>query len=287
MRRLGIFLAGVLCAAGAVAKPCPDCNTEVAEASRFCAACGKKFNPSKTCSECGVTAFAESRFCAGCGRRFPFALDDEERLVAGAATSRKEYVEHLKSLAKLYREFNLPEKAEAAEEEIRAVERAVRIIPGSARTGAGSQAAEPLARESIAEADALYAEADEFRRSSNLFKRKENLRKALEIYEKLILKYPTSDKADDCAYRMGEIYGSPYFESYEKALRCYEKCVVWNPDTDHDARYRAAEIADYRLSDIPAAIQWYRKAVEKDPVPDNRKAAEKRLKRLQEQSKEK
>lgn len=282
MKRLAAFVLGILAAAGSFAKPCPDCNMETAESARFCGACGKKFNPSKTCAECGATGFAEARFCGRCGTRFPFALEDEERLAALAAKSRKEYLDHLRSLAKLYREFNLPDKAQAAEEEVEAVERAVRVIPGSAKAVGGVPTGEAVARESIPEADAIWAEAEALRRSPNLFKRKENLRKALELYEKLVLKYPTSDKVDDCAYRMGETYGSPYFESYEKALRCYERCVVWNPETDMDARFRAAEIADYRLNDVPAAIRWYQLAAERDPVPDNRKAAEKRLSRLQE-----
>ena len=66
---------------------------------------------------------------------------------------------------------------------------------------------------SIEEADKLYEEAEGLRRSPNLFKRKEYLRQALEIYQKVILKYPVSDKVDECAYRIGEIYESPFFGS--------------------------------------------------------------------------
>ncbi len=285
-----MFLAAIILAAtlpAGWARPCPECSTEVAESSRFCPACGKKFTTSKTCAECSAIAFAEARFCSGCGSRFPFALEDEERLVAEAAKSRKAYLETLRKLATLYKELGLPEKAVLAEEETGAVERSIRILAPAAAPGAhGASAGPALVLESIEAADALYTEAESLRKSPNLFRRKEYLRKALELYEKVILKYPVSDKVDDCAYRMGEIYGSPFFESYEKALRCYEKCVTWNPATDFDARYRAAEIADYRLSDASAAIRWYQLAAESDPVPDNRKAAESRLRKLQTKSKE-
>lgn len=263
------------------AKPCAECGTEAPEASRFCGACGEKFSLSKSCAECGQASAGEARFCGHCGARFPFASEDEERLVAATAKARKEYLDSLRQVVAFYEQLGLAEKAAVARAELEAAERNDRIRPRTAAGAAPGEAAPPIAFESIEEADRLYAEAETYRRSPNLFRRKEYLRKALELYEKVILKHPTSDKVDDCAYRIGEIYGSPFFASYEKAIRYYEKCVTWNPDTDFDARYRAAELAERRLSDVPLAIHWYRLAAERDPVPENRKAAADRLRRLQ------
>ena len=85
------------------------------------------------------------------------------------------------------------------------------------------------------------------------------LRVALEKFNQLIRDYPTSDKIDDAAYRMGDIY--EYFKDYEIAALCYERTFQWNPDAPYPARFKAAQILDQRLHRRSEALDLYKEAV--------------------------
>jgi hypothetical protein len=50
-----------------MAKPCPGCNGEVPDGSRFCPQCGAP--QALNCSACGHGNAAGSRFCAQCGAK--------------------------------------------------------------------------------------------------------------------------------------------------------------------------------------------------------------------------
>ena len=138
----------------------------------------------------------------------------------------------------------------------------------------------------IPEADDIYYDALEIEKNAGtlpILKNENQLRLALEKYDEIIKKHPSSDKIDDAAYKTGVIY--EYFKDYEIALTSFKRAFQWDPDTPHPARFRAARILDQRLHRNAEALQLYQQAVKIEGQFDKyrkwREFAEKRIRELQ------
>lgn len=121
-----------------------------------------------------------------------------------------------------------------------------------------------VARASIPEADRLYWDAWQLEKDAGKFvivKNENLLRLALDKYNQLIKKHPTSDKIDDAAFKAGAIHD--YFKDYTIALLYFQRAYQWDPDTIHPARFRAAFILDKRLHRREEALQLYQEALKK------------------------
>ena len=131
----------------------------------------------------------------------------------------------------------------------------------------------------IVEADELYYDAlglDKKARRLIVVKDENLLRVALNKYNQLIKKYPSSNKIDDAAYRAAGIY--EHFKDYTIALLYYQRTYQWNPDTTYPVRFKAAYILDKRLHRRAEALELYQQAVEKESLRDSYKEfAEKRI----------
>jgi tetratricopeptide (TPR) repeat protein len=105
---------------------------------------------------------------------------------------------------------------------------------------------------------------------------------ALDKYNQLIKKYPTSNKIDDAAYKAGGIY--EYFKDYSIAVLYYKRAYQWDPMTIHPARFRAAYILDRRLARRVEALELYEEAIKTEGRYEKlvtwREFAEKRVKEL-------
>jgi len=115
---------------------------------------------------------------------------------------------------------------------------------------------------SIAEADVLYKEGIGLEKRAGLLpilKNEELLRLALDKYNQLIKKHPSSDKIDDAAYGAGIIY--EHFKDYTIALLYYQRTYQWDPDTSYPARFKAAFVLDKRLHRRDEALVLYQEAV--------------------------
>jgi len=138
------------------------------------------------------------------------------------------------------------------------------------------------AKTSIPEADTLYYDALQLESKAGLliFLKNENtLRLALDKYDQLIRKHPSSDKIDDAAYRAGVIYD--YFKDYTIALLYYQRAYEWDPGTIHPARFKAAYILDKRLRRRADALKLYQEAVQKESRHEDWiEFAEKRVREL-------
>jgi tetratricopeptide (TPR) repeat protein len=139
---------------------------------------------------------------------------------------------------------------------------------------------------SIPAADDLYYEAEEMDKEAGrlpILKNENQLRLALEKYNEVIRKYPSSDKIDDAAYNAGVIY--EYFKDYTIALLYYKRTFQWDPETPHPARFRAARILDKDLHRNAEALQLYQQAVkiegQFDKYREWKEFAERRIKELQ------
>ncbi|MHC4741652.1 MAG: tetratricopeptide repeat protein, partial [Planctomycetota bacterium] len=102
----------------------------------------------------------------------------------------------------------------------------------------------------IPEADEMYEEAVRLHKDAQKFvvvKNKDTLRLALDKYNEVIRKHPTSDKIDDAAYQAGTIY--EHFKDYSIALVYYQRTYQWEPANPYPARFRAAALFDRHMRD--------------------------------------
>jgi tetratricopeptide (TPR) repeat protein len=114
----------------------------------------------------------------------------------------------------------------------------------------------------IPEAELLYRDALHLEKKAKravIIKDDDLLRLALDKYNELISKHPSSDKVDDAAYKAGGIY--EYFKDYSIALLYYKRTYQWNPDTPYPARFKEAYILDSRLSRRAEALDLYKQAI--------------------------
>ncbi len=122
------------------------------------------------------------------------------------------------------------------------------------------------AKNAIPEADYMYFDAVQTEKKARTFKvlvDEDLLRVALEKYNTIINKHPSSDKIDDCAFNAAGIY--EHFKDYSIALLYYQRAYQWDPETIHPARYKAAYILDNYLARRNEALEVYKDAIAKDP----------------------
>ena len=81
----------------------------------------------------------------------------------------------------------------------------------------------------------------------------DNQRRAELLFQQLLTNYPQSDKIDDAAYQLGDIYESKAYKQYRRAAWYFERCVQWNTNTQFDARLRAGRAAQDRRPHRPGA----------------------------------
>ena len=205
---------------------------------------------------------------------------DEIDLVEQVSKLRRDYRRSLQLLIQHYTVTGDNKKHGWAEEELRALDRMpqyryiidAEILPATLAAG-----------ERIPAADELYLDAAETHRQADpigIFVDEEQLRVAREKYSQLIRQYPTSDKIDDAAYKIAEIY--EHFRDYETALLHYQRAYQWDPDTPYPARFHAASILDKRLHRRDEALELYQEAVlrEGDNYSEWKMYGDKRIKEL-------
>ena len=106
-------------------------------------------------------------------------------------------------------------------------------------------------------------------------------REALTRFKLLVNHHPTSSKAPEAAFFIGEIY-KEYFDEDLRAVNWYQRAWTWDPDIHQPARYQAAVVYDLRLNDKLRALELYREALEhEDFNKSNVKFATKRIAEIQ------
>jgi len=204
---------------------------------------------------------------------------DQIELVEQMTSHRQAYRRSLQALIQHYDAAGDHQKVTWAKTELAALDRIpmyryiveAQVFPATLR-----------ATERIPAADQLYQEAEELNRKAGVMpvlKNEEVLRAALEKYGQVIRQYPTSDKIDDAAYKMGEI--NEYFNDFTLALSFYQRAYQWDAATPYPARFKAANILDRRLRRRAEAVELYQEAIIKEAQFDSwRIPAERRVKEL-------
>ena len=137
------------------------------------------------------------------------------------------------------------------------------------------------ARDSIPKADELYRHARSLKDHASPLgiTNREKMMEALLKFERLIKKYPESDKVDDAAYHIGEIYHIT-LNDHQRAVVYYLRAFQFDNSTPWPAAYRAAKLYDSELLDRDKALELYRQVVKHDRDKDNVKFAGNRIKAL-------
>ncbi|MGA2172713.1 MAG: hypothetical protein ABSG82_06860 [Sedimentisphaerales bacterium] len=141
------------------------------------------------------------------------------------------------------------------------------------------------AGKTIADADTLYDDAvrtEEAGKFLFIITDEGLIRQALDKYEQMIKKYPTSDKIDDAAFRSAELYNR--LGDYQLALLYYQRTYEWNPETTYPAMFKAASIFDRRFHQRDEALKLYQDALKRitraGEHPQWKLIAEQRVKEL-------
>src|SRR5262249_25366634 len=105
----------------------------------------------------------------------------------------------------------------------------------------------------------------------------DNQRRAEILFQQILTNYPQSDKIDDAAYQLGDICESKAYRQYRRAAQYYERCFQWNPNTQFDARIRAARLYDKYLQERSRAMELYKEVITHETDPKRIAEAQKRI----------
>ena len=176
-------------------------------------------------------------------------------LVERLMMARREYQKMLELLRAHYMTYDM-ERARWAEEELRQFHR---ISKQAYRLELDVPPPTLQAAYNIPEANELY-------RKAMLYKDKgwgtdyvDNQRRTELLLQQILTSYPQSDKIGDTAYQLGDLYEGKAYKQYRRAASYFERCFQWNPNTQLDARLRAARLYDKNLADRARAYSRMRR----------------------------
>jgi TolA-binding protein len=200
----------------------------------------------------------------------------DAELVEKVNATRRDYQLSLEKLRAHYIEDGEIEKAKWAEEELKQYHR----IPKRAyRLDMDVPPPALKPQYNIKEANELYRQAMTYKDSGMRTDYIDNQHRAELLLQRLLTNHPTSDKIDDAAYQLGDIYESSAYKHYDRAAAYFERCFQWNPKTHFDARLRAARLYE-RLNERNKAMEIYKEIIDRETDPKRREEAQKRLAEL-------
>jgi hypothetical protein len=202
---------------------------------------------------------------------------DDLALVQKLIAARKDYQTTLEQLRLLYVQAGDNERARWAEDELRQYHRipkfAFRLdldVPPPTLTGQAN----------VPEANQLLIRALSYKDKGWGVDNVDNQRRVEILLQELLSKYPNSNKISEAAYHLGDVYEKPPYKMFRRAAAYYERCFQWNPNTNHDARIRAARLYDRQTLDRSRAQELYKEVVAHTSDPKQLQEAERRLKEL-------
>jgi TolA-binding protein len=225
----------------------------------------------------GADAQAPNKGAAPAGPAAGAKAASDIELVERVLAARRDYQVALEALRAHYVSVNDGERARWAEDELRQYHR----IPKQAyRLDLDVPAATLKAELNIPEANELYRRAMAYKDRGWGTDYLDNQRRAELLFQQILTSYPQSDKIDDAAYQLGDIYESKAYKQYKRAAAYYERCVQWNPNTQFDARLRAARLYDKALMDRTKARELYQDVINHETDPRWLDEAKKRMTEL-------
>jgi TolA-binding protein len=182
-------------------------------------------------------------------------------LVEKLAFHRHKYGTALVALREFYFKNRISEKQRWVEKEIEEY-RLIKTYPYLVSDAIPGPHLRPL--DIIPEADELFRDGLEYFHNGRglvpFVNDEKKLKRAINKLRQLIRDHPNSDKIDESAFWIAEIY-KEYFNDDQRALVWYERAWQWNPRIDHPARFQAAVIHDFRRHDRRRAFELYHEAI--------------------------
>ena len=221
-----------------------------------------------------VYTSAQSPAPAAKGKTATSDIEFVEKLNA----TRKQYQTTLEQLRKHYIDVGDIEKSKWAEDELKQYHRLVKY---AYRLDIDVPVPTLQAKNNIPEANELFREAMKYKDKGFGGDYIDNQRRAEILLQRLLDKYPESDKIGETAYQLGDIYEKyrPTTQFPRSALY-FERSYQWNKVGNSDARIRAARIYDKQLVDREKAKAIYKEILTHDTDSGRIAEARKRLEEL-------
>lgn len=207
----------------------------------------------------------------------PAAAPSDIELVERLLASRRDYQIALERLRGHYAAVGDVERSRWAEEELRQYHR---IAKQAYRLELDVPPPTLQAAYNIPEANELYRRALTYKDKGWGNDYVDNQRRAELLLQQILASYPQSDKIDDAAYQLGDLYEGKAYKQYRRAAQYFERCFQWNPNTQFDARLRAAHLYDKSLQERGRAIELYREITTHETDAKHIQEATKRLAEL-------
>lgn len=192
--------------------------------------------------------------------------------------TRKQYQLSLEQLRKHYLDVGDIERSKWAEDELKNYHRLVKY---AYRLDIDVPVPTLQAKNNIPEANELFREAMKYKDKGFGTDYVDNQRRAEILLQRLLDKYPESDKIGETAYQLGDIYEKyrPTTQ-YQRSALYFERSYQWNKVGNSDARLRAARIYDKQLVDREKAKAIYKEILTHDTDSNRIQEARKRLEEL-------
>lgn len=242
--------------------------------------CISGFTWAASCERCYEKIADGKQLCIECELSASNRLADmksREVQIANAITSaRKNYRNALEELIQYYMDIGNNLRLKKARKELKGLSKVLQLsylLPRGETTNISPS-------KNIEEANILFQDGKAYKNPLNIIKKKAKLVSAAARFKKVLDDYPESDKADDAAYELAEIYEGYYFKDYEGAAFYYVKCYNLNENTDKPARFKAAWIYDKHLKDYEEAVKNYRRVLRNSNDEKYHSTAKTRLEQL-------
>lgn len=200
--------------------------------------------------------------------------DQERQLVQEVYQARESYQASLERLRAYYIHTNNEENRQWVEKELTAYHLVVKN-PYLLELDLPSPDLKPDT--SIPNANRLFREALDWLNRRTMLERDENYKRAELLFRRLIRDYPRSDKLDEACYYLGEIYSTKYFQQYRRSVAFFERVFLYEPNTNLDARLRAAYLYEKHFANQKRAIELYQEVLRREIDPTQTKEARRRL----------
>ena len=256
MRRISFLLMfiPIMCMAGfAWAASCERCYEKIADGKQFC-------------TECELST----------SNRLTDMKSREIQIANAVISAREGYKSALEEIIQYYMDIGNHLRMKSARKELKALNK----VPQHKYLSIEEVLSEISPSKNIEDANILFQDGKAYKNPLNIIKRKTKLISAAARFKKILENYPESDKADDAAYELADIYEGYYFKNYEDAAFYYVKCYSLNGNTDKPARYRAALVYDNHLADYVEAVRHYEMALDTCKDTDYLEIAKTRLEQL-------
>jgi hypothetical protein len=199
--------------------------------------------------------------------------DQERELVRSVYDTRKKYQESLERLRSYYSQISHEENTIWVEKELTGFHLNLKS-PYILDMDLPATTLKPTKNDT--KANRMFREALDWLNRPGL-EREENTKRAEILLQRILHEQKESDKIDEACYYLGEIYSSRYFQMYRRAVAYYERVFLYEPDTNLDARLRAANIYERNLGNSQQAITLYQQILSREIDPDQTREARRRL----------